>query len=107
MHGPERGVEMAMIKCPDCGKDVSDQATTCINCGRPLAANPNPGMSSGAAQAVKDGSQRSKLRYDLGSGIGLLGAILGVIIGAVSGSFAVGIITAFVIVGIGLLIAYK
>ena len=24
---------MAMIKCPECGKDVSDQAEVCINCG--------------------------------------------------------------------------
>ena len=24
---------MAMIKCPECGKDVSDQAEACMNCG--------------------------------------------------------------------------
>ena len=24
---------MALIKCPDCGKDVSDKAKVCINCG--------------------------------------------------------------------------
>lgn len=29
---------MAMIKCPDCGKDISDRATACPNCGCPLAA---------------------------------------------------------------------
>ena len=27
---------MALIKCPECGKDVSDRATTCIHCGYPL-----------------------------------------------------------------------
>lgn len=26
---------MALIKCPDCGKEFSDQATACPNCGRP------------------------------------------------------------------------
>lgn len=26
---------MALIKCPDCGKMVSDKATMCIGCGRP------------------------------------------------------------------------
>ena len=29
---------MAMVKCPDCGKDVSAAAPSCPNCGRPLRA---------------------------------------------------------------------
>ena len=36
---------MALIKCPDCGKEFSDQATHCPNCGKPNSyvqqANPN------------------------------------------------------------------
>lgn len=28
---------MATIKCPDCGREVSDQAPTCPGCGRPIA----------------------------------------------------------------------
>ena len=28
---------MALVKCPDCGRDVSDKAPTCPNCGRPMA----------------------------------------------------------------------
>lgn len=27
---------MAMINCPECGKEISDKATTCPNCGNPL-----------------------------------------------------------------------
>lgn len=27
---------MALIQCPECGKDVSDKAQSCINCGCPL-----------------------------------------------------------------------
>lgn len=27
---------MALIKCPECGKEVSDKATSCPNCGYPL-----------------------------------------------------------------------
>ncbi len=27
---------MALIKCPECGKEVSDQAPACIYCGYPL-----------------------------------------------------------------------
>lgn len=28
---------MALIKCPECGKEVSDRAKACIHCGYPLA----------------------------------------------------------------------
>ena len=27
---------MALIKCPDCGKDISNKAAECLNCGRPI-----------------------------------------------------------------------
>lgn len=27
---------MALIKCPDCGKMISDKANMCIFCGRPM-----------------------------------------------------------------------
>lgn len=27
---------MALIQCPECGKDISDKATQCIHCGYPL-----------------------------------------------------------------------
>ena len=27
---------MALIKCPDCGKEVSDKSEVCIKCGCPL-----------------------------------------------------------------------
>ena len=28
---------MALIKCPDCGRDISDKAPACPHCGRPSA----------------------------------------------------------------------
>ena len=27
---------MALIKCSECGKEISDKATTCIHCGNPI-----------------------------------------------------------------------
>lgn len=27
---------MPLIKCPDCGREVSDQAPACVQCGRPI-----------------------------------------------------------------------
>lgn len=32
---------MALIKCPECGNQVSDKATACIHCGAPLAKEKN------------------------------------------------------------------
>ena len=28
---------MALIACPECGKEISNQAPACIHCGCPLA----------------------------------------------------------------------
>ena len=28
---------MALITCPECGKEISDQASVCPNCGAPVA----------------------------------------------------------------------
>lgn len=33
---------MALIKCPECGKEVSDKAEECIHCGYPIAADKLP-----------------------------------------------------------------
>lgn len=30
---------MALIKCPECGKEISDRANQCIHCGYPLSNN--------------------------------------------------------------------
>ena len=50
---------MAMIKCPECGHQVSDKAKSCPNCGAPIDTKvycPNCGSSnvkviSGASKA--------------------------------------------------------
>lgn len=31
---------MALVKCPDCGKQISSQAASCPNCGCPMASRP-------------------------------------------------------------------
>lgn len=29
---------MALIRCPECGKEISDKAEICVNCGYPLSS---------------------------------------------------------------------
>ena len=33
---------MALIKCPDCGKEISDKAKNCIHCGCPIEESKEP-----------------------------------------------------------------
>jgi zinc-ribbon domain len=33
---------MPLVTCPDCGKEVSDQAPTCPHCGRSIAMRSGP-----------------------------------------------------------------
>lgn len=50
---------MAMITCPECGKEVSDKARNCPNCGTPIdkkvycpnCGSDNVGVISGADKA--------------------------------------------------------
>lgn len=30
---------MSLVKCPECGKEISDKAEVCIHCGYPLSGN--------------------------------------------------------------------
>ena len=32
---------MALIKCPECGKEISNEAKACPHCGKPLAVKHN------------------------------------------------------------------
>ncbi len=53
---------MALIQCPDCGRDVSTMAAACPNCGRPVEQPANPmdeiivAVTSGKRIACPDGS---------------------------------------------------
>ena len=37
-HDYKGDINMAIISCPECGREVSDQAAACINCGNPIAS---------------------------------------------------------------------
>lgn len=40
----DRSSSMALIKCPECGRKVSDRAQTCPSCGAPIADAAGPGL---------------------------------------------------------------
>ena len=37
----KEGVRMALIKCCECGSEISDKALVCMNCGKPIKCNNN------------------------------------------------------------------
>lgn len=48
---------MALIKCPECGKEISDNAKNCPQCGYPLKASETKGGDS-LSNAAASGSQQ-------------------------------------------------
>ncbi len=93
---------MALIKCPDCGREVSDRADKCPSCACPL--NQDIPASS---ETVKSGTQRATASYDIGGGVGFAGFILAVVGGFMTGSFWVGLVLAIAALSAGAYLQFK
>lgn len=52
---------MTLIKCPECGRDVSTLAAACPGCGRPIATADPPGPAQPEAPPVQPGFLRSNV----------------------------------------------
>ncbi len=67
---------MALIKCPECGRQVSDMAVACPDCGYPIAASNPSGTvkiklcniydGRGLAEAILRGATTIKIRDSRG-----------------------------------------
>nr|UVY32817.1 MAG: protein of unknown function DUF2116 [Bacteriophage sp.] len=60
---------MALIKCPECGKEISDKASNCPNCGCPLNEKEN----------LQDTNKKTKVSKRVFIGAGII-VIIGVIV---------------------------
>lgn len=81
---------MAIIKCPECGADISDKATSCPKCGIPINGNnndsrlssqilvnsPQPPASTQNVVVLEKGSHSNGC-----ANAGLIMAILGLLLG--------------------------
>jgi hypothetical protein len=81
---------MALVKCPDCGREISDTAPTCLQCGRQMVATTVEqtsktikGVRAGGCLAVPAGLMLMVIggKTDLGflSVLGVLGMLGGMI----------------------------
>jgi hypothetical protein len=70
---------MAIIKCGECGRAVSDKAAACIGCGAPLAgADRHSSFNREPAQSVAPPLTAAQLRWRLA--LSALTLVLGVIV---------------------------
>ena len=46
---------MALVACPDCGRQMSDSAPACLGCGRPMLAAGIVGQNAPLARTVPKG----------------------------------------------------
>ena len=44
---------MALINCPECGKQVSDRAASCPDCGCPISATPTVAPQADASKEIE------------------------------------------------------
>jgi len=58
---------MALIKCPDCGTDVSDAAPACPKCGRPIAGLPFSAIPSRPAPQKSEKKRTGTVSITLSS----------------------------------------
>jgi hypothetical protein len=70
---------MAIIKCSECGRAVSDQALACIGCGAPLSADDrHSAFSREPVQSVTPPLTPAQLRWRLA--LASLTLVLGVVV---------------------------
>lgn len=61
---------MALIKCPECGKEISNKATACIHCGFPIATANTIAKLTIKAQSRPAGFTMKQLTMDIVSNSG-------------------------------------
>lgn len=77
---------MALIKCPECGKEISDQAASCPNCGCPMKETNSDSGSNNSGKKIEISIKKPDVKLNkrtkgiLGGVIVCLVILIGVII---------------------------
>lgn len=75
---------MALIKCPECGKEISDKATLCPNCGYPISQISEDMSGKQEMHLVEENVKSEKKHISVKSivsiGVGIV-ALIGILIG--------------------------
>ena len=65
---------MALVSCPECGKEISDAARSCPHCGHPIAQEPQP-------QDMPPAPRKSKRAIIIAACVLALVAVVGIFVG--------------------------
>jgi hypothetical protein len=79
---------MALIKCAECGKEVSEKAAACPGCGAPIAAAPSPQTLPAQTPDARVRVTRTGGKWEA---VGFL-LIMGGVFGCMAFSFRVGLL---------------
>lgn len=71
---------MALIKCPECGAQVSSSAESCPKCAYPIAGGGSTQAHGGKIQTIEQTSKRYKLQQLLSSLL-IIGSVVVMIVG--------------------------
>ncbi len=74
---------MGLIKCPECGADVSDKAVACPKCAHPIVESSTEQAQTVKAQPFEKTAKKYKVQILIGVFLMILGFLL--IISSVSG----------------------
>ncbi len=74
---------MALIKCPECGADVSDKAVACPKCAHPIVESSTKQARTVKVQTIEKTAKKYKVQILIGVFLMILGFLL--IISSVSG----------------------
>lgn len=54
---------MALINCSECGKEISDKAITCPNCGYPINVESDKLLNELKKQAIENKKEKEKTKF--------------------------------------------
>ena len=70
---------MALIQCPECGREISDQAEACPGCGYPIAAKRQEEQEQQRDRKLQEARERDRVllrRAGILLGLGIAGFLI-------------------------------
>lgn len=68
---------MSLIKCPECGKEISDKSVVCVYCGYPIESETDKSLNNAPLTKTHDEKSKNKIKYII---IGVIVVIVLVVI---------------------------
>lgn len=74
---------MALVKCPECGKMISDKSENCVGCGFPINGNSSSSKSSEVGKVKKEKTKRKPINKRLVKTLAIVIPVIAIIVAAI------------------------